>query len=500
MPCTLHAEDGNQPGSEDSGCKNIFEAAYLDSNAQRQAGEGSASSEPLVYIVYEMPPASLLVGVPKVRVDVQSSRLLADPEFFAKCIEQYARLSQAASSAFRQTVRQGLVRSSMSAISPALHASITRQNPPVVSVNVSAIMVSAAPPSQPSTVFTFQVNGLRLKGKHDSQHLEVAHFRLSSRRNGDDVWHADFGGKFTKHAYTSFTDFGDLVCSSDYSANFDQLNFMFDPLAVSLVTDIWRDTVHNISAPLALLSEHRQQEEGTKVSQRHPSSSGASSSQRLQKLERQLEQRKIQVKVQSVAVDFMLLLPSQKSGLPNGSSFALTNDCLSIVCAGIELAQSQTTEHSTHKMTSDVSVEDFAVEFKKAQSDAGTADSMDQKPTGGSTRQTQRETSYSSTGSFSLKDGHLTSDMRSHAEGKYLFSRVVSSERLTRLQREMRRTEEEYRRAFRECAGEDGQMDPAELVDVLRSLGAHVTERIARNILGQVLCMQKRCAIAWYHT
>ena len=145
-------------------------------------------------------------------------------------------------------------------------------------------------------------------------------------------------------------------------------------------------------------------------------------------------------------------------------------------------------------------MEDFAVEFKKAQSDAGTADSMDQKPTGGSTRQTQRETSYSSTGSFSLKDGHLTSDMRSHAEGKYLFSRVVSSERLTRLQREMRRTEEEYRRAFRECAGEDGQMDPAELVDVLRSLGAHVTERIARNILGQVLCMQKRCAIAWYHT
>ena len=53
---------------------------------------------------------------------------------------------------------------------------------------------------------------------------------------------------------------------------------------------------------------------------------------------------------------------------------------------------------------------------------------------------------------------------------------------------------------FRECAGKDGQMDPAELVDVLRSLGAHVTERIARNILGQVLCMQKRCAIAWYHT
>ena len=154
MPCTLHAEDANQPGSEDSGCKNIFEAAYIDSNAQRQAGEGSASSEPLVYIVYEMPPASLLVGVPKVRVDVQSSRLLADPEFFAKCIEQYARLSQAASSAFRQTVRQRLVRSSMSAISPALHASITRQNPPVVSVNVSAIMVSAAPPSQPSTVFT----------------------------------------------------------------------------------------------------------------------------------------------------------------------------------------------------------------------------------------------------------------------------------------------------------------------------------------------------------
>ena len=448
-------------GGKDCGCKDIFGAAHLDDNSQIVEGGGSTSANPLVYIVYEMPPASLLGRVPKLKVDVESSRLLSEPKFFAKCIELYAQLTEAASSAFRQSVSTRLVRSSMiSAITSHI---------PILTVNISAIVVSAVPPNQPSNVFIFQMNRLHLKGKHDSQHLEVAHFRLSSKGKGDEVWHADFGGKFSRHVYANVTHSDDLVYSTEYQADFDLLKFMFDPLTLSLVTDIWQDFIDQVSAPLAMLSQRRQQGESTKDSERRPTISGGSSSPRLRKPRHRAEQLKIAVKVQRVSVGFVLLLqPSQNSELSNGSSDQLsayicessltrTDDCLSILCTGLDFTHSQTTRHSVRIVTSDVSVEDFDVEFKMAQSSTGIADGTNQEPIA--------------------------------AAGKHIFPRVVSSERLSRLDREMRKTEEKYRCAFRDSAGESGEIDAAELVDVLQSLGMNVTERIARKVLVQVGCI-----------
>jgi hypothetical protein len=448
-------------GDKDCGCKDIFGAASLDDNPQNVEGGGSASANPLVHVVYEMPPASLLGSVPKLKVDVESSRLLSEPKFFAKCIELYAQLNEAASSAFRQSVSNRLVRSSMSAITIS----------PIFTVNVSAIVVSAVPPNQPNNVFVFQMNRLHLKGKHDSQHLEVAHFRLSSKRMGDEVWHADFGGKFSRHVYANVMHSDYRVCSTEYQADFDQLNFMLDPLTVSLVTDIWQDSIDHVSAPLAMLSQRRQQGESTKDSERLPTFPGGSSSPRLRKQENRAEQLKIAVKIQRVSVGVvLLLLPSQHSELANGcsdqvsayicdSQLTRTDDCLSIVCTGLDFTQSRTTQHSVRIVTSDVSVEDFDIEFKMAQSNSGIADRTNQESI--------------------------------VAAGKHIFPRVVSSERLTRLDREMRKTEEKYRCAFRESAGESGEIDAAELVDVLQSLGMNVTERIARKVLVQVSCIQE---------
>jgi hypothetical protein len=448
-------------GGKDCGCKDIFGAASLDDNPQNVEGGGSASAKPLVYVVYEMPPASLLGSVPKLKVDVESSRLLSEPKFFAKCIELYAQLNEAASSAFRQSVSNRLVRSSMRAMTI----------PPIFTVNVSAIVVSAVPPNQPSNVVIFQMNRLHLKGNNNSQHLEVAHFRLSSKRKEDKVWHADFGGKFSRHVYANVTHSDDLVCSTEYQADFDQLNFMFDPLTVSLVTDIWQDSIDHVRAPLAMLSQRRQQGESTKDSERLLTFSGGSSSPRLRKQEHRAEKLKIAVKIQRVSVGFvLLLLPSQHSELSNGSSdqvsayicdssLTRTDDCLSVLCTGLDFTQSRTTQHSVCIVTSDVSVEDFDVKFKMAQSSTDIADRTIQEPI--------------------------------VAVGKHIFPRVVSSERLTRLDREMRQTEEKYRCAFRESAGESGEIDAAELVDVLQSLGMNVTERIARKVLVQVGCIQE---------
>jgi hypothetical protein len=466
-------EMSGDDGGKDCGCKGIFGAASLDENSQKVEEGVSASANPLVYVLYEMPPATLLGSVPKLKVDVGSSRLLSEPKFFAKCIELYAQLNEAASSAFRKSVTNRLVRSSMSRlVRSSTMSAISSHSPPIfLTVNVSAIVVSAVPPNHPSNVFIFQMNRLHLKGKHDSQHLEVAHFRLSSKRKGDEVWHADFGGKFSRHVYTNVTHSDDLVCSTEYQADFDHLNFKFDPLTVSLVTDIWQDSIDHVSAPLAMLSQHRQQGENAKDSERRPTFSVGSSSPRLRKQEHRSEQLKIAVKIQRVSVGFVLLLqPSQRSELSNGSSdqvsayicdssLTRTDDCLSILCTGLDLTQSQTTQHSVRIVTYDVSVEEFAVEFKMAQSNTGIADRTNQEPIA--------------------------------AAGKHMFPRVVSSERLTRLDREMRVTEEKYRRAFRESAGESGEIDAAELVNVLQSLGMNVTERIARKVLVQVGCIHE---------
>ena len=63
---------------------------------------------------------------------------------------------------------------------------------------------------------------------------------------------------------------------------------------------------------------------------------------------------------------------------------------------------------------------------------------------------------------------------------------VVSSDRTSRFEREMHKTEELYRAAFRKHSSERSDIDAADLVHALRCLGANVTQRIAESVLAKL--------------
>lgn len=70
--------------------------------------------------------------------------------------------------------------------------------------------------------------------------------------------------------------------------------------------------------------------------------------------------------------------------------------------------------------------------------------------------------------------------------GSHGFSRVLVSERRSRMEQEMQRVEDLYRQAFWRHADASGEIDAAQLVGILRQVGWNVTQRIAKEILHRV--------------